>query len=604
MTKPVTSSATVAASAALAKLFAQALALHQQGQLAPARRCYEQILRIAPRHFDALHLSGVLAAQRRDFERAGELIRKALEIKPDFAQAHYNLGNVLKDLGRLEPARSSYQRAVACQADFAEAHCALGNVLAQLERTEAARKHFSRAIELRGRYAEAYAGRAAVLHRLSQPQAALIDYDRAIELRPDYAEAYCNRGNLFMESGQPQAALADFESSLALKPGDAEAHCNRGEALRQLGRLEAAVASHDQAIAIRPDFAGAHCNRGVVCYDMKRLDDAIACYDRAIALSPDYAEAHCNRAFALLLAGDFERGWREYEWRWGPSQPMRASQGRNPARPLWHEEPLTGKTILLRGEQGFGDAIQFCRYATPVAAMGARVVLEVEAPLTRLLATARGVSAVIARGTEPPALDYHCALMSLPQRLHTRLDTIPQPSPYLHAGREDVERWSARLDAALGKPAAPRVGLVWSGRQTHGNDRRRSIPLAQLLEALPRGLRYVSLQAQVRDGDHRSLAASGSIVDITDGVRDFADTAALCECLDLVVAVDTSVAHLSAALGKRTWILLPFAPDWRWLLDRDDSPWYPTARLYRQERIDDWGGALARLGADLAREFG
>lgn len=590
-----------ASAAALSALFAQALTLHQQGRLDLAQRRYEEILRIAPRHFDALHLSGVLAAQMRDFERAGELIRRALKIKPDFAEAHFNLGNSLMDLKRLEAARSSYERAIACRADFAEAHCALGNLCAQLNRMEAALRHFGRAIALRSYYAAAYVGRAAVLQRLSQLQAALGDYNRAIELKPDCVEAYCSRGNLLMELQQPATALADYERSVALNPRDAEAHCNRGEALRQLGQLEAALASHDRASAIKPDFAGAHCNRGVVYYDMLRPDDAVACYDRAISINPDYAEAHCNRAFALLLAGDFERGWHEYEWRWDATRRPRGTRGRSLTGAPWRGEPLTGRTILLHGEQGFGDTIQFCRYATLVAAMGARVVLEVEAPLTRLLATVPGGVTVIAPGTKLPDLDYHCGLMTLPQRLQTRLDTIPHPSPYLHAAGEAVAQWRARLDARLGESTAPRIGLVWSGRQTLRDGRRRSIPLARLLEALPREPRYVSLQNEVRDVDRPCLAECDRIADLTDQVGDFADTAALCACLDLIVSVDTSMAHLGAALGKRTWILLPFAPDWRWLLDRDDSPWYPTAKLYRQERIDDWEGTLARLGADLAQ---
>jgi tetratricopeptide (TPR) repeat protein len=337
-------------------------------------------------------------------------------------------------------------------------------------------------------------------------------------------------------------------------------------------------------------------NRGNVFNELNRTEEALADYGRAIARKPDHAEAHCNLAVALLLAGDLDRGWVEYEWR--RRRPgARLERGSISAPPLWlGDAPIDGKIILLRAEQGFGDTLQFCRYVESVADLNASVILEAQAPLVALLSSLEGASRVIARGSEPPPCDYQCPLLSLPLAFRTHLNTIPSRVKYLEADPDTVRRWQARLGAKL----QPRVGLVWSGSTVHRNN-NRPIALAALIAALPKQFQYVSLQKECRAADLEVLREHPEILSFAAELTDFSETAALSECMDLVISIDTSVAHLAAALGKPTWILLAFNPDWRWLLGRDDSPWYPSARLYRQAGIDEWGPVLARVCADLVR---
>ncbi len=630
----------------------QAVQLHRQGQLARARELYRQILDVQPRHFDALHLSGVIAIQMKDPELALELIGQAIEVHSHDAAAHCNRGsalealgrldaalasfehavsidsdhleaqfnraNVLHKLGRLEPALDAYDRALALQPGLVAAHFNRGRVLRQLRRWDAARENFERAIRLRPDHAEAHLSRGLVLKEMGLADAALASYDRAIAIKSDYAEAHLNRGNVLKHLKQRTAALASYDHAIAINPGFAEGHFNRGVLLHELGRFDEAVASYERAISVRPHYAEAYSNRGNALTELNRVDDALASYERAVAIDPDYAPAHFNRAIAWLLGGDFERGWPEFEWRWKNGEGSVINERREFQKPLWlGAESPAGKVILLYGEQGLGDTIQFCRYATLLADLNARVILEVREPLLKLLANLQGVSELTAKGCELPDHDYQCPLMSLPLAFGTTPDSIPFAAGYLSADPVRVRYWRARLDGVAefraghvgraerigrGEPGGRAgrvafVGLVWSGNPKQRNDHKRSIPLAALMAALPTGIQYVCLQTEVREADRRHLAGP-DIVSFGDELN-FENTAALCECLDLVISVDTSVAHLSAALGKATWILLPFSPDWRWLLDRTDSPWYRAARLYRQTRIGDWSEVLARVAEDL-----
>jgi hypothetical protein len=303
---------------------------------------------------------------------------------------------------------------------------------------------------------------------------------------------------------------------------------------------------------------------------------------------------------ALLFHGDFENGWRSYEWRWKNARRLGIAEPRNFTQPLWlGEEPIAGKRLLLYSEAGLGDTLQFCRYAALCAARGATVLLEVQARLVSLLAKLEGVSKVIATGDALPAFDYQCPLMSLPLAFKTTLDTIPATPKYLHSDKAKVARWRT----LLGERSRPRIGLAWSGNPNNTIDLRRSIRLADWVVHLPSEFQYFCLQNQVREADKATLDSSPFILSFDDDSLDFVNTAALCECMDIVISVDTSLAHLSGALGQRTWVLLPFNPDWRWLLDRNDSPWYPTVKLYRQKAAGDWNEVFARVAADLHREF-
>jgi tetratricopeptide (TPR) repeat protein len=348
---------------------------------------------------------------------------------------------------------------------------------------------------------------------------------------------------------------------------------------------------------VKPDYAEAFNNRGNALQALKRLDEALASYDKALAFKPDYAEAHWNEALLRLLTGDFSRGWAKYEWRW--RNESLALSTRNFSQPLWlGAAAIDGKTILLHSEQGFGDTIQFCRYVPLLAARGARVILEVPRSLQELMTNLAGATQVISKGDSLPDFDVQCPFLSLPLAFATRLETIPSATPYLRAPVQALKNWQARL----GPKARPRIGLAWSGRPTHKNDQNRSISLRSLLALLDIEATFVSLQKDVRTDDAAVLKERDDILDFGDALKDFSDTAALISHLDLVISVDTSVAHLAGALAKPVWVLLPFLPDWRWLLDRDDSPWYPTARLFRQDNTRAWDDVIVRVHEAL-RDF-
>jgi len=425
-------------------------------------------------------------------------------------------------------------------------------------------------------------------------------YDEAIALNPAHAESYYKRGNALKNLQQREAALASYDRAIELEPQHAHAYCNRGVVQQSLGWGEAALSSYDRAIGLDAADAIAHYNRALLMQDFCRWDEALIGYDRAVAIDPEFADAQYNRAMALLFLGDFENGWRGFEWRWKNAQRLGIGAPREFTQPLWlGEESIAGKRVLLYSEGGLGDTLQFCRYATLLRDLGATVLLEVQRPLTALLATLDGASQVIGSGSSLPPFDSRCPLMSLPLALKTRVDTIPASPKYLYGDSVKMARWRARL----GERRRPRIGLVWSGNPNNTIDPRRSIDLADWLPYLPAEFHYVCLQKDIRTGDQETLAANRWISRFDGEFDDFADTAALCECLDLVVSVDTSVAHLSGALGRPTWILLPFTPDWRWFKDGTDTPWYPTAKLYRQTTVGDWKEVFARIAAQLRREF-
>jgi Tfp pilus assembly protein PilF len=390
--------------------------------------------------------------------------------------------------------------------------------------------------------------------------------------------------------GKKEAAIASFDRALKVRPDYAEAFCNLGVTLHEMNLFELALASHDRALKLRPDYAEALTNRGITLLELKHFKEALASFDHALKARSDFAEAHCSRALCCMLIGDFDRGWNENEWRW-ETEHLRKEK-RNFAQPLWlGSDEIAGKTILLHGEQGFGDVIQFCRYVPLVAERGARVILEVPNSLHELMGTLTGAAQIVSRGEPLPQFDLHCPLLSLPLAFGTRLESVPRPIPYLGATPSAARSWNARL--------GPRkrfcVGLAWFGRPDHKNDHNRSLKLNTLLPLLDCDASFISLQREVRPCDSVLLKDRTDLIHFGDELNNFSDTAALISNLDLVISVDTSVAHLAGALGKPVWILLPNVPDWRWLLDREDSPWYPTARLFRQNRTRTWDDVIIRV---------
>ena len=610
---------------------AEALELHRQGQVQAAQQRYALVLQRRPDHAQALHMLGVAGGQSGQLAQAAQLIGRAAQLLPNDPAVHNNLGTALRQLNRLDEALACHDRALTLDAGFAQAHNARGIALQQLLRPQEALHSFEQAIGLLPAYVEAHLNRGLALLALQRPADAVASFDSALALAPALADAHQNRGVALLRLDRSVEALQSFDQALALNPGNADVHLGRADALAKSGRTDDAVRSYDQATALRPDDAkirftkgamlqGAgrpaaalrcyddaialgpldaepHYNKGTVLHALRRTREGLACFAQAVALRPDHARARWNMGLSHLLMGELEAGWSGYEWRSRIEDTSSFLNQREFAQAQWDgTQGLAGKTILVFEQQGFGDAIQCVRYADLLAQRGATVLLEVAAPLKLLLETALGVSRVLAKGEALPLFDFHAPLMSLPFAFRSTLATLPARIPYLQADPVRLGHWREQL----GPRTKPRVGLVWSGNPRHSNDGNRSIPLARMVSLLSPRIDFFSLQRDVRDDDAATLQDLPQLVHFGTGLRDFADTAALIEQLDLVISVDTSVAHLAGALGKPLWLLLPWLPDWRWLLEREDSPWYPSARLFRQAEPGDWGGVLEQVRAALA----
>ena len=533
-------------------------------ELPQAKAIYREILAMDPRHGDALQMLGIVDTELGLLDSAVDLLCKSIELNPDSDNAYYHLG-------------------------FA---------MCKLEQFAAGLECFDKVLALNPGHVQAVCDRASALIELGQLVEAVAGYDHAIRLRADYAEAYSYRGNALLALRRTDEAIASFDRSIAIQPS-AGAYLNRGNAYQALGAYQTAIDSYDAATALRNDYAMAYSNRGVSLKHLHRLDEAIASSNKAIAAAPNYADAHWNRGLTYLLQGDLEQGFLGYQWRWETDKFKKIRRAFAP--PLWLGSPsIRGKKLLIHGEQGFGDTIQFARYAKLVEQAGGHVVYEVEPLLFSLFQSLPGVGTLLRQGDPLPDFDYYCPVMSLPLALHTDMASIPSPRRYLKADEAKRARWAQ----VLGSKTVPRVGLVWSGSPTHDDDLNRSIALRALVTSLPGGFAYFSLQKDVRTADMAALAASQHIRHFGEQIVDFADTAALCELMDLVISVDTSVAHLSGALGVPTWVLLPHLPDWRWLLERTDSPWYPSVRLYRQTKARHWDDVLQSVANDLCASVG
>ena len=435
-----------------------------------------------------------------------------------------------------------------------------------------------------------------VLQDLGRHGEALETYERALALKPDSPEAHNNRGNALRHLRRFTEAFESYERAIALKPDYAEAYYDYGNALKDLKRYDEALKYYEKALALKPDYPEAYNNRGNALQCLKRYDEALESYGKAIAQKPGYADANWNKSLLLILIGEYREGWRLFEWRWqtDDTRPL----ARHFAQPLWlgdAETEIGNKTILLYAEQGLGDTLQMLRYVPLLAAQGATVILEVPLPLVSLASEIPEAGQVIARGEPLPVFDVHCPFMSLPLAFKTTVDTIPKTVPYLKAPEMKKRLWRDRI----GLKTRPRIGLMWSGSTWHKNDRNRSIPLEKFLPLLEWEADFHSLQKEYRASDREVLMREGRIRDHSEELADFGDTAGLMEQLDLVISVDTAVAHLAGALGKTVWVLLPHAPDYRWSVDRKDSAWYPTARLFRQAAPDDWDQVIHSVAMEL-----
>jgi tetratricopeptide (TPR) repeat protein len=481
-------------------------------------------------------------------------------------------------------------------ADFDALHL-LGFIRLQRGRHVEAIEFLIRAVRTDGRSVDAASNLGLALHGAGRFEEAIVRYRDALSLAPHHPEILYNLGNAHLALDRIDEALANYDEVLAIEASHVGARVNRGNALLRFNRPADALESYEAALALMPHHPQILTNRGHALRRLDRVEAALADFEAAIRQSPEFAEAHFEMALAHLALGDFKAGWKAYEWRWKTG--AFAGKRRSFRQPQWlGHGPLTAKTILLHAEQGFGDTIQFIRYAPLLAGRGARVICEVQPELVSLLRQFEGIE-IVAKGDPLPQFDLHCPLMSLPLAFSTELATIPAEIPYLAAPAARVSHWRDRLPRG-----SPRAGFVWSGSLAHKNDANRSIPLARLaplFESLP--VACFSLQRETRDADRDSLRTIANLGDLGSELEDFADTAAVVSQLDVVVSVDTAVAHLAGAMGKRVLILLPHAADFRWLRDREDTPWYPAAKLLRQPAFGDWDSVIDRLAREIPSDI-
>jgi tetratricopeptide (TPR) repeat protein len=566
-----------------------------------AVRSYDRAIEFKPAFAEAHNSKG---SALRQLNRLGEAVQsfdRAVAIKPDYAPAHYNRGNAMLALKRPNEALQSYNRAIGLKPDFADAFHNRGNALKELNRFGEAIRSYDRVIELRPGDAPAYNSRAVALRDFGRPEDAVRSADRAIQLKPDFAPAWHCRGIALQDLGRREEALLSYDRAIELMPAYATAYNNRGNALQSLDRLEEAIQNFDRAIALEPGLAETHFNKGNALKSLSRLDEAIASYGRAIALRPEYPDACWNKGTCLLLSGNFAEGWLLHEWRKKKS----GSYGiRNFRQPTWTGgESLEGKTLLIAGEQGFGDTIQFCRYALLAEAGGARVILSVQDPLVRLLTGLAAGIRIVGWTTESCDFDYQVSLLSLPMAFNTNLGNCLATIPYLRAESDRVEKWQERIGLHGFK-----IGICWQGARGGEIDAGRSFPVG-LFEAIARipHVRLISLQKNAGVEQLHDLPKGMTVESLGDafdnGADAFVDTAAVMESLDLVITPDTAIAHLAGALGRPAFVALKQVPDWRWLLRRADSPWYPTLRLFRQEQRGDWPCVFAAMQAELGERI-
>ena len=606
--------------------------LQQQGYLEEAKSIYQHILNFQPQNFDALQLAGSAALITNQYEQALSYLLRAVNIQPNQGLVHYNLGIAFQELNKFESAIVSYDKAISLSPKFASAYSNRGNALLSIKQFDMAiasydkaitldpnyfiaymnrgnalrskKKYqeaissYEKAINLNPHYAEVYSNKANLLQELKQFDAAIANYDQAIQLNPNYFEAFSNRGNALRKAKFYEAAMASHNEAIRLNPLYAEAYSNRGNVYLHLKQLDKAFADFEQAISLKPQFTQAHINLGIAFERLEQFDAAIGCWDKAISIDSECADAYFNKSLLKILLGEYEEGWACYEWRWKALE----DSSRKFEQPLWlGNESIEDKTILIHAEQGLGDSIQFCRYIAMIEALNPQeIILGVPETLLPLLSTLKNKVTLIDRSESIPEFDLHCPMMSLPHAFKTSVTTIPAETPYLYANEDKAKVWQDKL----GNKTNPRVGIVWSGSTAHDNDHNRSLLLKQIAPILALPFEFHCLQKEIRSVDLETLMG----LQEHHGLRqhqaslvDFSDTAALLENMDLVITVDTAVAHLAGAMGKKVFVLLAYAPDYRWMLNRHDSPWYPTATLFRQPKLDDWDDVVNQVKLALVK---
>jgi tetratricopeptide (TPR) repeat protein len=606
--------------------------LQKLGRHEEALASYDKAIALDPASADACNDRGTVLQYLQRYSEALASHDRAAELRPDDASAYYNQGTALLNLGRHEEALARYDQAISLDPHYADAHMNRGLALQRLQRYEESLSNYDTAISLNPGWADAYNDRGAALQKLQRHDEALASYDKAAAFKPGGADACFNQGNALLALQRCAEALTHYDRAISLAPHHVDAHFNRGNALLNLHLISEALASYERAAVLRPDYADAFYNQGVALMSLERYAEALSRFDRAISLNPHHSSAYTNRGNALrnlqryeearesydqsislqpgnararfckaqleLGLGNFQSGWPLYESRWQLEEvhPHR----RNFPQASWlGSEPIEGKTILLHSEQGLGDTIQFSRYVPLLAERGAEVVLEVPRSIARLMAGLTGGATIVAAGDRLPAFDLHCPLLSVPGLVGTTVESVPARVPYLAADAKLVAQWRERLP-----PGGIRIGIVWQGNPSGAIDRGRSAPLAHFapLARLP-GIRLVSLQQhhglEQLDRLPAGMAVETLGPDFDSGPDAFVDAAAVIMGLDFVISTDTAIVHLAGALGRPVWVALKAAPHWTWMVDRDDSPWYPSARLFRQTRDGDWRDVFERMAAKM-----
>jgi tetratricopeptide (TPR) repeat protein len=564
-------------------------ARRELGDIEGGVEAYQKAFALEPKMVTALgNLSTLLRAMKRGAEAVG-VLKRALQTDPYYVDGWNELGNCLQELGKHAESLGAYAEALQVQPDHVEALSNMAVALTELKRFDEALDHVDRALALRPDYADAWHNRGNIERCQKKFDEALADFRKSLELKPGVANAHNNIGIILHEQGQREAALAEFDIAQSIDANLAEVHGNRANVLRELNRFEEALAEYDAAIALKSGVRDAHNNRAICLAEMRRIPEAIAEFEAAARIDPAFAEAPWNKAILLIMIGRDAEGWPGYELRWKRKE---FDDKPNPygKKPWMGERDISGKVLLLIAEQGIGDTLQMLRYIPLLAAKGIRVVAAVQNPLVDLVKTMPGAWGVLGERQPIPHWDEFIPTMSLPLAFGGRPEDYPRNIPYLFAPEAAKTRWAERL----GPRTRPRIALAWSGSREHKNDHNRSMPLKTLAPLLEVDAEFISLQIDHRE---RDLPLDPRILNLQSEIRDFTDTAAIIEQCDLVVSVDTSVAHLAGALGKPLWLLLPFMPDFRWYLEGDTTPWYPSATLWRQGEDRAWEPVIARLTA-------
>jgi len=572
----------------------------QSGAVEPALDDAVVRIKESPDDLEALHIAGVAATRLGRLADAIDLLKRAHQVKPADTAVLVNLGRAQSQAGDLLGARESYRAATQLDPNDANAFFNLGNIFSRQEAFYAALEAYQTAIRLSpAKRADIFNNYGYALASVSRHTDAIKAYQEAIAVDPGFADAHNNLGvsQVFVREAIP--ALQSFQLAGRLGVRVSDSMVNRAGALFELDQLSEALECTDRALALDSSDAEAWRIRGICLAGLGRAGEALEALNQAVDCDPTSGDAKFSRAIHRLRLGDYVGGWHDYESRWTSSF-LRRSRRSFP-QPQWDgSATLSGKTLLLHAEQGFGDTLQFIRFASRFKALGPQVILEAQPALVSVLSrTELGIDRVIPRGGPLPMFDFHLPLMSCPHVLGISLQSLAVPLPYLRVCADKARQWRARL----GEVGGPLIGLVCSGSRTHREDRHRSIPLEELFSALPIGPRYVLLQADIRSDDRRLLSQRADVLNFADKLTDFDETAALCSLMTQIVSVDTSVAHLAGAMGLPVKLLLPFNADFRWLMKRDDSPWYPTMKLYRQPIMGKWADALAALREDLTQQL-